>query len=135
MHHFAVKNHLIDTNAETTKLGFKGSDSTPLCPKPRRLGSALPEYLNPLNCSKNRKPNSDARSGVLFMLAEKTTNGRGCMCTGCSPSCYSGSPPRRTDNPLVHDVQFVHQMEVFSPFSRIESPSNKFEFSTSTSPV
>lgn len=45
--------HLADTSSETSKLRF-GSHNHPVCPKPRRLGSAVPELLKPLKCSKHR---------------------------------------------------------------------------------
>ncbi|CAL5373460.1 unnamed protein product [Camellia sinensis] len=133
MHHLAVKSNLVNAGAETTKLLIEGSDGQPVCPKPRRLGSPLPEFLNPLRCTKHSQPNTNERSPILNIMAEKTIDGRESVCTGCSVSCYSGSPPSRTDNPLVHDVQFMHQMEVFSPFTRTKL-SDKFGF-TSASPI
>ncbi|KAK7852521.1 hypothetical protein CFP56_038838 [Quercus suber] len=114
MHHSTVKSNLVDSGSETNKLGSRGNDQ-PLCPKPRRIGPAIPEFLKPQRCSKH------------------STDGRDSICNGCTPSCYMGSPPRRTDNPLVHDVQFVHQMELLSPFTRTKL-SDKFDF-TSASPV
>ncbi|XP_028075069.1 uncharacterized protein LOC114277374 [Camellia sinensis] len=133
MHHLAVKSNLVNAGAETTKLLIEGSDGQPVCPKPRRLGSPLPEFLNPLRCTKHSQPNTNERSPILNIMAEKTIDGRESVCTGCSVSWYSGSPPSRTDNPLVHDVQFMHQMEVFSPFTRTKL-SDKFGF-TSASPI
>ncbi|XVF15969.1 hypothetical protein REPUB_Repub09cG0201700 [Reevesia pubescens] len=118
--------------SETTKFGF-GDLEQPLCPKPRRVGPAVPEFLKPLRCNKHSQPNNDGSSGVLNMIAEKTIDGRESACTGCSPSCYAGSPPGRTDNPLVHDMHFVHQMELLSPFTRTKLSDN-FGF-TSASPV
>uniref|UniRef100_A0A5B7BXZ4 Uncharacterized protein n=1 Tax=Davidia involucrata TaxID=16924 RepID=A0A5B7BXZ4_DAVIN len=134
MHHLAVKSNLVDTGSPetTTKLGFGGNDM-PVCPKPRRLGSAIPEFLKPLRCSKHSHPNTDGRSSVLNMIAEKSVDGRESICNGCLPRCYSGSPPGRTDNPLVQDVQFIHQMELFSPLTRTKL-SDKFGF-TSASPI
>ncbi|KAK4346959.1 hypothetical protein RND71_033298 [Anisodus tanguticus] len=94
----------------------------PICPKPRRLGSTtLPEFLKSLNCNDNSQKNFDGRSGILSVVAEKIRDGKN------SPSCYSGSPPGRTGNPLVHDVQFIQQMEHFSPLTRTNL-SDKFGF-------
>ncbi|KAB2061718.1 hypothetical protein ERO13_A10G099000v2 [Gossypium hirsutum] len=130
MQHFPVKSNLLDS--DTTKFGFGGNEQ-PLCPKPRRLGPAIPDCLKPLRCTKHRQPYTDGRSGVLNMIAVKTSEGRESSCNGCSPSCYGGSPPGRTGNPLVHDVNFIHQMELFSPLSRGKF-SDKFGI-PSASPV
>ncbi|KAJ4836908.1 hypothetical protein Tsubulata_034700 [Turnera subulata] len=118
MYHLPVKSNLLDSGSDQTKLGFGGNDHLPLCPKPRRLGPAIPEFLKPLKCNKHSQPITDGRAGILKLIADKTTDGRESTCTGCTPCCYSGSPPGRTDNALVHDVQFIHQMELLSPFTR-----------------
>ncbi|KAI8541101.1 hypothetical protein RHMOL_Rhmol08G0036600 [Rhododendron molle] len=59
MHRLAVKSNLVDTGQEPYKYGFQGSSSPagdrPVCPKPRRLGSAAPEFLKPLKCNKHRQ--------------------------------------------------------------------------------
>ncbi|CAH9143153.1 unnamed protein product [Cuscuta epithymum] len=120
------------------------SNEFPLCPKPRRLVSAHPEFLQPLSCSKHSvcKLVSEmniidgGRSEVLSIIGDhqkiRDVTDSTTLCSRCSSSsCYSGSPPGRTDNPLIHDVQFVHnQMQLFSPLTR----TNKLGF-TSTSPA
>jgi hypothetical protein len=53
MHHFAAKGNLVDSGSETNKLGSRGNEQ-PLCPKPRRLGPSMPEFLKPPRCSKHR---------------------------------------------------------------------------------
>ncbi|GMI66090.1 hypothetical protein HRI_000278200 [Hibiscus trionum] len=113
MQRLPVKSKLLGSGSDTTKSGF-GNHEQPLCPKPRRLGPAIPDFLKPLKCTKHSQHNTDGRSGVLNMIADKTNDGRETACTGCSPSCYEGSPPGRTGNPLVHDVHFVHQMELLA---------------------
>ncbi|XWS29156.1 hypothetical protein CRYUN_Cryun24cG0004400 [Craigia yunnanensis] len=129
MQHLPVKTNVLDSGSETNKFGLGGNEQ-PLCPKPRRLGPAIPEFLKPLRCSKH---STEGRSGVLNMIEEKTIDGRESACAGCSPSFYAWSPPGRTGNPLVHDVQFIHQMELLSPFTRTKL-SNEFGV-TSASPV
>ncbi|KAJ8764258.1 hypothetical protein K2173_005998 [Erythroxylum novogranatense] len=125
MHHLTVKSNLVDSGSEATKLGF-GGNNQPLCPRPRRLSPTMPDFLKSLRCSKHSQPIPDGRSGILNLIPGKTSaEGRDSVCTGCSQSCYSGSPPGRTDNPLVHDVQFIHQMELLSPFTRTKL-SDKF---------
>lgn len=52
MHHLGVKSNLVDTGAEA-KLGFR-CNNPPLCPKPRRLGSPVPEFLKTLGCNNHR---------------------------------------------------------------------------------
>ncbi|XWS33902.1 hypothetical protein CRYUN_Cryun22dG0122900 [Craigia yunnanensis] len=68
--HLPVTSNLLDSGSETTKFGFGGNEQ-PLCPKPRRLGSAIPEFLKPIRCSKHSQPYNDGKSGVLNMIAEK----------------------------------------------------------------
>ncbi|KAE8695117.1 transmembrane protein 63B-like [Hibiscus syriacus] len=121
--HLPVKCKLVDSDSDTTKLGFGSYEQQqPLCPKPRRVGPPIPEFLKPLKCTKHSLQNTDVRSGVLNMIDDKKNDG---ACAGCWPSCYAGSPPGRTGNPLVHDVHFVHQMELLSPFTRTNL-SDKF---------
>ncbi|EEF28345.1 conserved hypothetical protein [Ricinus communis] len=132
MHHLPVKSNLVDSGSETAKLCF-GGNNQPLCPKPRRVGPTVPEFLKPLRCSNHSQPTSDGRNGILNLISDKRPDGSESICTGCSPSNYSGSPPGRTDNPLIHDVQFIHQMELLSPFTRTKL-SDKFGF-TSASPA
>ncbi|MCD9638467.1 hypothetical protein HAX54_022466 [Datura stramonium] len=125
MYHSSVKNIFVE---EKNHVG--NDDVPPICPKPRRLGSTtLPEFLKSLNCcNDNSQKNFDGRGGILNIVAEKTIrDGRN------SASCYSGSPPGRTSNPLVQDVQFIRQMEHFSPLTRTNL-SDKFGF-TSASPA
>ncbi|CBI28368.3 unnamed protein product, partial [Vitis vinifera] len=112
-----MKSNLVDSGSETTKLGL-GDNELPLCPKPRRLGSATSEILKPLRCNKHSQPNMDGRSGVVSMITEKAYVLVQTVCCGCLASDYSGSPPGRTHNPLVHDVQFMHQMEILSSLTR-----------------
>ncbi|KAK6922547.1 hypothetical protein RJ641_010851 [Dillenia turbinata] len=132
MHRWAV-NNLVNAGPEATELRF-GCNNTPICPKPRRAGSTVPDILKQHTCGKHSQQITDGRSKILNMIAEKSNDGRESVCTGCSLSCYSGSPPGRTENPLVHDVQFVHQMEVLSPFTRTKL-SDKFGSFTSASPI
>lgn len=56
MHHLGVKkSNLLDlASAETNKLGSTGKHDQPLCPKPRRAGPAIPEFLKPQRCNKHR---------------------------------------------------------------------------------
>ncbi|XVE82434.1 hypothetical protein DITRI_Ditri16bG0004500 [Diplodiscus trichospermus] len=131
MQHLPAKSSVLDSGSETTKFGF-GLNERPLCPKPRRVGPPIPEFLKPLRCSKHSQAYADG-SRVLNMIADKTIDGREAACSGCWPSCYAGSPPGRAGNPLVHDFHFIHQMELLSPFTRTKL-SDKFGI-TSAYPV
>ncbi|KAJ4714130.1 Zinc finger CCCH domain-containing protein 7B [Melia azedarach] len=140
MHRFPAKNNLIDSGSETAaKLKHGGHEfEYPVCPKPRRPGPSIPEFLKPPRCGKHKfdtnQQNSDGKTGVLSIITDKTVEGKeSYICNGCNPSCYPGSPPGRTDNPLIHDVQFLHQMELLSPFSRTKL-SDKFGIA-SASPI
>ncbi|KAJ4965653.1 hypothetical protein NE237_017502 [Protea cynaroides] len=146
MHRFAVKSNLVDSSSvsTTSKLGF-AAEEKPICPKPRRLG-VPPEFLKPLpRCVKHSQSNAEERSHIFALIDDAKTQEQsgkewelegfaGCCCCCCSPTClYSGSPPTRTDNALVHDVHFVHQMELVSPFMRTKL-SDRFGFA-SPSPI
>ncbi|KAF7809619.1 uncharacterized protein G2W53_036362 [Senna tora] len=127
MHHQAVKSNL-------GSRAYEYDDDQPLCPKPRRLPPSIPEFLKPLTCIKHSQTNADEESRVLNMITEKNyLYGKELVCNGCLPCCYSGSPPRRTENPLIHDVEFLHQIELLSPFSHTKL-SHNFAF-TSPSPI
>ncbi|KGN48953.1 uncharacterized protein LOC116404717 [Cucumis sativus] len=135
MHHRATKSNLVDSDLETNQHGFKDNNGLPLCPKPRRLEPAIPSFLAPLICAHHihSQSSGDSRSEILNIIEGKNVEGRDCLSSGCYPSCYSGSPPGRTENPLVHDMYFLHQMEIHSPFSRTNL-SDKFNL-TSASPT
>ncbi|XP_062101890.1 uncharacterized protein LOC133808985 [Humulus lupulus] len=145
MHHLVVKRNVFesdsDSNPNKLKLSYGSSNDRPLCPKPRRpVGPAIPDFLKPHRCSNHSQSSSDGRSGILNLIEDKNgvVERRECICSGCSsavPACYSGSPPGRTDNPLVHDVQFTqYQMELLSPLTRTNL-SDRFGFTNSTSPL
>ncbi|XP_052198091.1 uncharacterized protein LOC127804987 [Diospyros lotus] len=124
MHCLAMRSNFVETGQETTsKLGFQRSDLL-VCPKPRHLASAIPEFLKPLS---QLNTDTDEKREVLNLTAEKAVDGRDSPFT-----IYAGSPPGRTGNPLIHDVRFIRQMEVFSPFTRTKL-SDKFGV-TSASP-
>jgi hypothetical protein len=99
MYRLPVKSNLVDSGSDTTKKGF-GDNNQPLCPKPRRLGPALPEFLKPFRCSKHwyelvhecitilllyhysnliwivfivSQPITDERSGILSLVADKVS--------------------------------------------------------------
>ncbi|XXG86281.1 hypothetical protein AAC387_Pa11g1203 [Persea americana] len=91
----------------------------PVCPKPRRIRSVVPEFIEPLAYNGSHSKGKGSRSSeVIDMISSKADNGQEPSSNGCSPSYYCGSPPSRTNNPLVHDVQFIHQMKLLSPFTR-----------------
>lgn len=61
------------------------------------------------------------------MLLMQNADGREFLCNGCLPCGYSGSPPQRAENPLIHDVEFLHQMGM----ARTKL-SDKFRFSSAS---
>ncbi|KAI5418749.1 uncharacterized protein LOC127135377 [Lathyrus oleraceus] len=131
MHRQAVKSNLVDLSSDRKMIGSRNYDH-PICPKPIRLSPSIPDFLKPINCSKHSHQNIDERNGVLNMIIEKNVDGMESICNGCLPCCYSGSPPRRTENPLVHDVEFLHQMEVVSPLLSRTKFSDKFSIASAS---
>ncbi|KAF9621664.1 hypothetical protein IFM89_025575 [Coptis chinensis] len=136
MHRLVVKSNLIDSESDTPKLRFGVVDEpSPVCPKPRRLrvGATLPDFLKPQKCTRHSQSKTEGRSEILNMIVGKNEDIRETLCVGCSSSSYCGSPPSRSNNPLVNDVQFIHQMEHLSPFT-VTKMSDRYSY-PSASPV
>lgn len=79
MHRFPAKNNLIDSGSETAaKLKHGGHEfEYPVCPKPRRPGPSIPEFLKPPRCGKHKfdtnQQNSDGKTGVLSIITDKVS--------------------------------------------------------------
>ncbi|WOL05903.1 hypothetical protein Cni_G14634 [Canna indica] len=93
-----------------------GEHKPPVCPRPRRPSVAPPEFLFPLSCQHSHASHQGISEVLDMTISKKNEAGRECisMSTGCPPSCYCGSPPSRLENPLIHDVQFVQQADMYS---------------------
>ncbi|KAF8012698.1 hypothetical protein BT93_I0759 [Corymbia citriodora subsp. variegata] len=133
MHHLALEVGLFDATAETRTHEHENTMKRPICPKPRRLRPAAPDLLKPPRCSKHCQQNGDGRIALGNLIVDKVglviqagdeDESPG---VGCSLPRGVGSPPTRTDNPLVHDVRFIRQMELLSPFPPTNL-SDKFNF-------
>ncbi|CAH2064397.1 unnamed protein product [Thlaspi arvense] len=101
-------------HSETTMSSMK----QPLCPKPRRVCPSFPDFLKPLSCSlhsSNCQQSSEGRSGVLSVIDKPIEGGT------IESMWYAGSPPRRTGNPLVHDLHFIHCLDLLPNFSRTKA--------------
>ncbi|PKU82108.1 uncharacterized protein LOC110112562 [Dendrobium catenatum] len=78
---------------------FSAGDRTVICPRPRRLFAA--SAVRPLRCSAAfPSETSDPKStndlvDILFPKQSDST-----------PPFFCGSPPSRSDNPVVHDARF-----------------------------
>ncbi|CAN1226504.1 hypothetical protein LINPERPRIM_LOCUS2665 [Linum perenne] len=93
----------------------------------------MPDFLNPLTCSKH--VTDEKKVEILSLIPENKKVGAesitSCWCMSC---CYSGSPPGRTENPLVNDVRFIReQMDLISHLPRTTHLSDQFAFSSSAS--
>ncbi|KAK3413755.1 uncharacterized protein LOC104419624 isoform X1 [Eucalyptus grandis] len=127
MHHLALEVGLVDPAMETTARERESTMKRPICPKPRRLRPGAPDLLKPLRCSQHCQQNGDGRSGIGNLIVDKV----GLVIQAAdnedeSPGAEGGmgSPPTRTNNPLVHDVRFIRQMELLSPFPPAKLPDN-----------
>ncbi|KAL1199753.1 hypothetical protein V5N11_013018 [Cardamine amara subsp. amara] len=89
----------------------------PLCPKPRRVCPSLPDFLKPLSCSLHSSSCQQSSEGRSGNIIDKPIEG-GTM----ESMWYTGSPPRRIGNPLVHDLHFIHRLDHLLPnFSRTKA--------------
>eukprot|EP00252_Welwitschia_mirabilis_P007327 TRINITY_DN18583_c0_g1_i11.p1 TRINITY_DN18583_c0_g1~~TRINITY_DN18583_c0_g1_i11.p1 ORF type:complete len:172 (-),score=24.05 TRINITY_DN18583_c0_g1_i11:452-967(-) len=120
MQHFAAVNSMIGAG-EMKEIGrLRASlmrekcEDVVVCPKPRRAGMVLhhiPDLVKPIRRQLNFAPDctdSEPAGEILDIFMSKSTFGDSSN-LGCSPPYFCGSPPSRTDNPLVHDVHFIHQ--------------------------
>lgn len=126
MLHCAAQNNFTST-AEMKEMGRlraalmrEKSDGAVICPKPRRLGLAnlpTPEFPKPLRWHRSHNQEySETNAGVEILDIVLSKSGCGDpLNLGCSPPYFCGSPPSRVENPLVHDVQFIHQRGPSSP--------------------
>ncbi|KAI3665336.1 hypothetical protein L6452_43960 [Arctium lappa] len=121
MHHLVVKNNRVE--GKTTKIGYEGGkdgNDLPVCPKPRRPRSTVPrEVLKPFKCinAYSHTTNIDGENEAINMIItdKKSSEEREPLCY------YTGSPPQRTGNPLIHDVHFINQVELFSPLASLKN--------------
>ncbi|KAJ7567816.1 hypothetical protein O6H91_01G008600 [Diphasiastrum complanatum] len=94
---------------------FQSKDNEVICPKPQRLPQFVPspELIKPSLRLCNTITHTDVEAGfeILDIFFSKSAS----LC--CSPPYFCGSPPSRSDNPLIHDVQFDHgRVSPESPF-------------------
>eukprot|EP01018_Ginkgo_biloba_P027136 Gb_33375 [translate_table: standard] len=99
-----------------------------ICPKPQRLGLTnhpLADFPKTLRWHRSHTTeHSESKAGVEILDIILSKSGCGEPSNlGCSPPYFCGSPPSRVDNPLVHDVQFIHQRVPSSP-SALSKPKS-----------
>lgn len=96
--------------------GFRveGNDEEVICPKPRRptnISCPVNDFIKPSRRRRSQatvRPEGDAGFELLDIFLSK--GGCGDISNfGCSPPYFSGSPPSRSGNPLIHDVEFLQQ--------------------------
>jgi len=122
----------------------KSEEEVVICPKPRRLGLVnhpSPDLPKPLRWQRSHTTEHNELSAgieILDIFLSKSgcsdSSNLGCSPLGCSPPYFCGSPPSRVDNPLVHDVQFIHQRVSSSP-SAISKPKSCVRQSLGSSPA
>ncbi|XP_024358447.1 uncharacterized protein [Physcomitrium patens] len=98
--------------------GFRveGNDEEVICPKPRRptnVSCPVNELMKPPRRRRGQatvRTEGDAGFELLDILLSK--GGCGDVSNfGCSPPYFCGSPPSRSGNPLIHDVQFLQRAQ------------------------
>ncbi|KAJ7561900.1 hypothetical protein O6H91_03G046600 [Diphasiastrum complanatum] len=116
----------------------EGSDEEVICPKPRRVAHMLypcPDVLKiPRRPRSHSVSRADADPGfeILDIFLSKGGLGESPI-SACSPPYFCGSPPSRSSNPLIHDVQFIHQR--FTPSPSVLSQPNSCESSRGGKPL
>eukprot|EP01018_Ginkgo_biloba_P017438 Gb_06459 [translate_table: standard] len=134
MQQLTAKNNLV-SSGEMKELGRLRSafmrekcEEVVFCPKPRRLGLVMhptPDLAKPMRWHRSQPPeHNESEAGVEILDIILSKSGCGdALNFGCSPPYFTGSPPNRADNPLVHDVQFIHQRVQPSP-STLSKPKS-----------
>lgn len=114
MNHFAMKQNAFAACEE-----MRGSSFPVFCPKPRRVGQlAGPDPLRPIRW--HASPQSDLCDKASAELLDifLTKGGEVAM----SPPYFSGSPPTRSANPVVHDARFTEDKPDPFPLPGTGSP-------------
>lgn len=101
----------------------------PICPMPRRVMTSGPCTARPIHKS-YVKNHSYAMSGnegepsyeILEILLSKSQQGDQTNVKNSHPYFY-GSPPTRSDNPLVRDTQFIRKGVPVSPVNLSQNTS------------
>ncbi|CAK9217250.1 unnamed protein product [Sphagnum tenellum] len=92
----------------------EGNEEEVICPKPRRATNVLGPATEFMKPSRRRQSHSTVRTegDAGFEILDIFLSKGGYNDTSsfsCSPPYFCGSPPSRSGNPLIHDVQFLHQ--------------------------
>ncbi|KAL3680981.1 hypothetical protein R1sor_023937 [Riccia sorocarpa] len=104
------------TERRRVRTGFRSDagEEEVICPKPRRVTNVscpAPDFLKPSRRRRSHTSQSRAEGEAGFEILDifLSRSGYGDSSNfGCSPPYYCGSPPSRSGNPLIHDVQFTH---------------------------
>ncbi|CAM6109675.1 unnamed protein product [Calypogeia fissa] len=98
------------------RTGFRDQhEEEVICPKPRRVTNVSCPPAEFLKTSRRRRSHSsqvraEGEAGFEILDIFLSRSGFGDSSSfGCSPPYFCGSPPSRSGNPLIHDVQFTHQ--------------------------
>eukprot|EP00249_Psilotum_nudum_P008921 c21595_g1_i2 orf=660-1154(-) len=90
-----------------------GGDEGVICPKPRRVAfgiSSVTDIVTPAPRPRSQgslAAEADAGGELLDILFRKDAAETGSCCS--SWPFFTGSPPSRASNPLIHDVQFTQK--------------------------
>ncbi|KAH8955561.1 hypothetical protein BDL97_08G145500 [Sphagnum fallax] len=92
----------------------EGHEEEVICPKPRRatnISGPVTELMKPSRrCRSHSTMRGEGDAGFEILDIFLSKGGYNDTSSfACSPPYFCGSPPSRSGNPLIHDVQFLHQ--------------------------